>query len=69
MVIIISTKDSKFIKVDCKRASDLQILETISTEIGQSSHINFDSTDMYFLTGSSKTGDIYIYDLATMKLI
>ena len=34
MVIIISTLDAKFIKVNCKRPRDIYIQETITTEIG-----------------------------------
>ena len=64
--IIISTKEGKLVKIDCKRPKDMKVVTEIDHELGYSTHISFDIFDKYFACGGDLSGDIYIYDLTSM---
>lgn len=50
-IIILLTKDQQLMKIDCKNASSITVLETITHELGYSTNITFDHNDSHFICG------------------
>ena len=59
--LILTSADNKVTKIDCSNPKLLNVVKVKDHDLGKSNGIYFDSDSKYFMTGSSKKKDVYIY--------